>query len=149
MTAPDPARPSTARFPTTHWGRIIAAGGDAPEARDALAELCQDYWYPLYAFVRRKGYAPEDAQDLVQGLFTELLRRGSFQGLDPALGRFRSFLMACCTRHIAQHDARERAQKRGGGIGAYSIDRIEGEARFGASRPTTRRRSACSSASGP
>ena len=67
---------SAARFPTTCWSRILAAGDpDAPEARAALEGLCRDYWYPLYAFVRRKGHDPETAQDLVQGLFAGLLER--------------------------------------------------------------------------
>ena len=70
--------PPKAGFPTTHWSRVLAAGGDDPGSREALAALCRDYWYPLYGFVRLKGHSPEDAQDLVQALFAELLDRGSF-----------------------------------------------------------------------
>ena len=73
--SPDPGRPPAAGFPTTHWGRVLAAGGNDPGSREALAALCRDYWYPLYGFVRLKGHSPEDAQDLVQGLFAELLGR--------------------------------------------------------------------------
>ena len=87
-----------AGFPTTCWGRILLASDPAaPEARGALEELCRDYWYPLYAFVRRKGHDPETAEDLVQGLFTDLLERGGFLEVQQERGRFRSFLMACCT----------------------------------------------------
>jgi RNA polymerase sigma-70 factor (ECF subfamily) len=71
-----PEDPFAARFPTTHWSRVVAAVDRAtPEARAALAELCRAYWYPLYAFIRRKGHGPDDAQDLVQGFFAALLER--------------------------------------------------------------------------
>jgi RNA polymerase sigma-70 factor (ECF subfamily) len=131
MGVRDADRPSATGFPTTHWGRVLAVGGEGPCAREALAALCRDYWYPLYGFVRRKGHSPEDAQDLVQGLFAELLGRGALLELDPARGRFRSFLMACCSRSIARHHARERAQKRGGGLIIVPIDRGEAESRLG------------------
>jgi RNA polymerase sigma-70 factor (ECF subfamily) len=119
-------------FPTTHWSRVVTAHDRAtPEARDALAELCRAYWYPLYAFVRRKGHAPEEAQDLVQGLFASLLERDDLHTLEPARGRLRSFLMACCDHYLAKHHAHERALKRGGGHKLIAIDHSEGEARFG------------------
>ena len=130
MRAPDPGRPSAAGFPTTHWSRVLAASGDDPGSREALAALCRDYWYPLYGFVRLKGHSPEDAQDLVQGLFAELIGRRALRGLDPARGRFRSFLMACCSRSIAKHHARERALKRGGGLAPIAIDSAQGESRL-------------------
>src|SRR3954454_19150108 len=126
-------KPSAARFPTTCWGRILQAGDPAaPEAREALEALCRDYWYPLYAFVRRQGHDPETAQDLVQGLFAGLLVRDDLRGLEPARGRFRSFLMACCTHHLARYHDRERALKRGGGRPVISIDALAAESRFGA-----------------
>jgi RNA polymerase sigma-70 factor (ECF subfamily) len=125
-------KPSAARFPTTCWGRILQAGDPAaPEARAALEGLCRDYWYPLYAFVRRKGHDPETAQDLVQGLFAHLLERGDLRGLGPERGRFRSFLMACCAHHLARHHEHARAVKRGGGRIAISIDALTAESRFG------------------
>ncbi len=130
MRAPDPGRPSAAGFPTTHWSRVLAASGADPGSREALAALCRDYWYPLYGFVRLKGHSPEDAQDLVQGLFAELIGRRALRGLDPARGRFRSFLMACCSRSIAKHHARERALKRGGGLAPIAIDWAQGESRL-------------------
>jgi RNA polymerase sigma-70 factor (ECF subfamily) len=124
--------PSAARFPTTCWGRILEAGGpDAPESRAALEALCRDYWYPLYAFVRRKGHDPETAQDLVQGLFASLLERDDLRRLEPQRGRFRSFLMACCTHYLARHHERERAARRGGGRIAIPIDSPAAESRFG------------------
>jgi DNA-directed RNA polymerase specialized sigma24 family protein len=81
----DSERPVTNEFPTTHWSRIIAAGDrEGAGAHEALAELCRAYWYPLYAFVRRKGHGPEDAQDLVQGLFASLLEREDLRHLEMA-----------------------------------------------------------------
>jgi RNA polymerase sigma-70 factor (ECF subfamily) len=125
-------KPSAARFPTTCWGRILEAGDPAaPEARAALEALCRDYWYPLYAFVRRKGHDPETAQDLVQGLFAHLLERHDLRGLEPERGRFRSFLMACCTHYLARYHERERAARRGGGRVAIPIDALTAESRFG------------------
>ena len=109
-------RPSAACFPTTSWGRILEAGDPAaPESRAALEELCRDYWYPLYAFARRKGDDPETAQDLVQGLFASLLERDELRGLEPDRGRFpRSFLMACC-RTITCPDTMSVSGPPGGG----------------------------------
>ena len=101
---PSPDRASAARFPSTHWSQIVAAGGCAtPDGREALAELCRAYWYPLYAFVRRKGHDPETAQDLVQALFASLLERGDLSSLEPGRGHFRSFLMACCTHYLGRY----------------------------------------------
>jgi RNA polymerase sigma-70 factor (ECF subfamily) len=106
-----PDRHPSARFPTTHWSRVVAAVGQfAPEAQEALADLCRAYWYPLYAFIRRKGYDPDSAEDLVQGLFAGLLERDALRNLDPARGRFRSFLMACCINHLSRHREHEQAQ---------------------------------------
>jgi RNA polymerase sigma factor (sigma-70 family) len=123
---------SAARFPTTCWARILEAGDPAaPESRAALEGLCRDYWYPLYAFVRRKGHDPETARDLVQGLFASLLERGDLCGLEPARGRFRSFLVACCSHYLARHHERERAVKRGDGRVAIPIDALGAECRFG------------------
>jgi len=124
--------PSAARFPTTHWGRVLQAGNpSSPGARAAIEDLCRDYWYPLYAFGRRKGHDPEAAQDLVQGLFAELLSRNDLRGLSPERGRFRSFLLACCNHYLAKHHDRERALKRGGGRASIPIDALTAESRFG------------------
>src|SRR4051812_22401823 len=105
--------PSAARFPTTCWSRIVAARGPVtPEARAALAELCAAYWYPLYAFIRRKGRGPEEALDATQDYFARLLERGTVAAADPLRGRFRSFLLADCTRFLADRRERDHAAKR-------------------------------------
>jgi RNA polymerase sigma-70 factor (ECF subfamily) len=109
----------------------LAAGRDDPASREALTALCRDYCYPLYAFVRRKGHDPETAQDLVQGLFASLLERHDLRGLQPERGRFRSFLIACCTHYLARYHQRERAARRGGGRVAIPIDALAAESRFG------------------
>lgn len=134
----DPGRPPTPddatakRFETTRWPLIAAAQQDrGTRSREALAILCSAYWYPLYAFVRRKGYDSESAQDLVQGFFVRLLERDYLGAVDPTKGRFRSFLMAACSHYLANQADHDRARKRGGGRIPVSIDRIEAEGRYG------------------
>jgi RNA polymerase sigma-70 factor (ECF subfamily) len=119
-----------ASFGTTHWSLILAARGrDSPEAREALAALCETYWYPLYAFVRRKGYDRDRAQDLVQGFFLRLLEKDDLCPVAPAKGRFRSYLMAACTHFLANQRVHDRALKRGG-RGPISLDSVEAERRY-------------------
>ena len=114
---------SAAHFPTTHWSRVAAAGDRAtPEDREVLAELCRAYWYPLYAFIRRRGHDPDDAQDLTQAYFARLLERGVLAAADRRKGRFRAFLRTDCGYFLADQRDRERALKRGGGIAA-GVDR--------------------------
>jgi RNA polymerase sigma-70 factor (ECF subfamily) len=133
MSDPQDATPSRAPFPTTDWSRVVLARDPAqPGAREALTGLCAAYWYPLYAFVRRKGYAPGEAADLVQGTFTALLARDGLADLSPPRGRFRSFLMAACVHHMADCRDRDRAARRGGGRAPIPIDRLEAEGRYGA-----------------
>src|SRR4051794_33558211 len=93
-------------FHTTWWSLIRAArDGDSPPARQALAELCELYWYPLYAFIRRRGHGHEQAQDLTQDFFARLLGRQDLAAVDPEHGRFRSFLLAACKHFLAnEHD---------------------------------------------
>jgi RNA polymerase sigma-70 factor (ECF subfamily) len=118
-------------FPTTRWSRVVAAGGRAaPEARQALAELCAAYWYPLYAFIRRKGWNPEDALDGTQDYFAALLEKRTVAAADPSKGRFRSFLLTDCTHFLAHRRERDRAAKRGGGIAPLSIDIRDAEGRY-------------------
>jgi len=118
-------------FPTTRWDRVLAARTrDDPEAREALAELCGAYWYPLYAFVRRKGHPPEEAADLVQGTFATLLDRDGLAGVAPERGRFRWFLKAVCSHHMADVHARDQAAKRGGGRETVPFDRLDAEGRY-------------------
>jgi RNA polymerase sigma-70 factor (ECF subfamily) len=119
------------RFPTTHWSCVAEAGGlDDARARAALARLCDGYWYPLYAFVRRRGHDADEAMDIVQGYFTRLLETGVLASADPKRGRFRSFLMADCSHYLSHHRAHGAAQKRGGGRRAVSIDARDAEGRF-------------------
>ncbi len=135
MSRPRPDQPSNAPFPTTRWSRVLAAGDrNDPSAREALAELCEDYWYPLYAFARRKGHPPEQAADIVQGTFLTLLNRDGLAAVAPERGRFRSFLLAVCAHHVADCCDRDLAAKRGGGRVAVSFDRLAAEGRY-ASEP--------------
>ncbi len=137
MPHPRPDPPSDAPFPTTQWSRVLAAADHAdPEGGEALAELCAAYWYPLYAFVRRKGYPPEEAADLVQGTFLALLDRDALASVAPHRGRFRSFLLAVCTNHLADCRDRDRAAKRGGDRVAVPFDRLAAEGRY-ASEPAS------------
>src|SRR5262245_56592863 len=127
MTQP---RPSD-RFPTTRWSRVVAAGDrDAAGAGEALAELCAAYWFPVYAFVRRKGHDPERALDLTQDYFARLLEKGTVAAADPVKGRFRSFLLADCVFFLADRRDHDRARKRGGGRAALPIDARDAEGRY-------------------
>ena len=95
------------RFPTTHWSRIAEACDlAAPGAREALASLCRSYWYPLYLFIRRQGYAADEARDLVQEYFVRLLDGPVLGHADRTKGRFRTFLIADCTRFLSHQRAR-------------------------------------------
>jgi RNA polymerase sigma-70 factor (ECF subfamily) len=119
------------RFPTTRWSLVAAARDPAsPEAAEALRHLCQAYWYPLYAFVRRQGHSVHDAQDLTQGFFTDLIERRSLGSVDRSKGRLRSFLLASLKHFLAKERARERAQKRGGGTERVGIEVDRAEERF-------------------
>jgi RNA polymerase sigma factor (sigma-70 family) len=122
---------SPREFHTTHWSVILAAGGaDSPQASAALAKLCRQYWYPLYAFVRRSGHAPADAEDLTQSFFARLLEKRSLSLADPARGRFRTFLLCALKRFLADEWDRARAQKRGGGAAVISLDETTAEGRY-------------------
>jgi RNA polymerase sigma-70 factor (ECF subfamily) len=110
---------------------VIAAGDrNEPNASESLAELCETYWYPLYAFIRRRGHDPEQARDLTQDFFARLLERGILAQADPARGRFRSFLRSVCAGYLANRRDWENAQKRGGGRTALPIDAAEAEGRY-------------------
>src|SRR6266851_1982264 len=119
MSAPDAA---SCRFRTTHWSMIVAAqDGESTEARAALAELCEAYWYPLYAFIRRQGHSMEDARDLTQEFFTRLLEKDYLGAADRERGKFRSFLLGCCKHFLANEHDRAKALKRGGGVAVRSL----------------------------
>jgi RNA polymerase sigma-70 factor (ECF subfamily) len=126
-----PAPHPNAWFVTTHWSVVLSAGrSDSTRARQALEGLCQTYWYPLYAYVRRRGYPPHDAQDLTQGFFACLLERQSLANADPNKGRFRSFLLGAINHFLATERAKIQTQKRGGGCEILSLDLAEAERRF-------------------
>ena len=131
--SPPPAPAGTrAQFAETHWSLVLHAqrGGDSARAGDALASLCQTYWYPLYAFVRRQGHSPHDAQDLTQEFFARLLARNFLGDADPAKGRFRSFLLGTLKHFLSDEWDRARAQKRGGGQQPISLDAESAETRY-------------------
>lgn len=110
-------------FATTRWSVVLAAGRkSSPDSERALAELCRQYWYPLYAYVRRRGHGREDAEDLVQGFFARLLERDALGGLDAGRGKFRAYLLATLKNFLANEWDRSRAQKRGGGVEHLSLD---------------------------
>ena len=111
---PGTLREGGASFATTHWSVIAACTLDNETADAALARLCHDYWPPLYSFVRRRGYNPADAQDLVQGFFAYLLESRAYTKTDHRRGKFRSFLLASLKHYMADVWDRERALKRGG-----------------------------------
>ena len=111
----------------------MAAGGgaaDSQRAHRALEHLCTAYWYPLYAFVRRQGHSPHDAQDLTQEFFARLLARNFLGDADPAKGRFRSFLLGTLKHFLSDEWDRARAQKRGGGQQPISLDAESAETRY-------------------
>jgi RNA polymerase sigma factor (sigma-70 family) len=119
------------RFPTTQWSRVVtAASCDASEAREALSSLCQAYWYPIYAYIRHRGHAPEQAPDLTQDFFAYILEHDLIAMADPTRGRFRSFLRTVCARHLNAQRARQNAAKRGGGRFPLSIDPFDAERRY-------------------
>ena len=120
-----------ALFETTRWSLVLAAGKEtSPDSAEALAWLCERYWYPLYAYARQRGYKPPEAEDLVQGFFVRVLEKQLFSKIDAERGRFRAFFLACFSHFMATEWAREQTQKRGGGIVSISLDEATAEQRF-------------------
>ena len=117
-------------FATTHWSLILRLKGTGAEARTALGELIRAYWYPVYAYFRRKTGAHDRSEDLTQGLFTHLLEANSLVDVDPRRGRFRSYLLACCEHYFLNEQARMAARKRGGGVSPISLDLSAAENRY-------------------
>ena len=118
-------------FFTTRWSVVLEAGhGSKERARAAISELCETYWYPLYAYVRRRGYKPDDAHDLTQAFFTRLLEKNVVNAADPTRGRFRAFLLGSLKNFLANEWDREHAQKRGGGVTPLSLDFRAADGRF-------------------
>lgn len=118
-------------FATTRWSVVLAAGhGDTALARTALADLCRNYWYPLYAYARRRGSAPHDAQDLTQEFFARLLAGNWLAQADRERGRFRTFLLSAMQHFMANEWKKARAQKRGGAQPVISLDDTTAETRY-------------------
>ena len=118
-------------FSTTQWSLVLAAGdSQSPDSREALAALCQIYWYPIYALVRHLGKDPDQAQDRTQGFFADLLERRVFKVARPERGRFRSFLKTALHHYLSHERDRSRAQKRGGGEQHLSLDFEDAESRY-------------------
>jgi RNA polymerase sigma factor (sigma-70 family) len=127
----DSIDPGAGYFLTTHWSVVIrAAQQDSASAHAALSELCQAYWYPLYAFVRRRGHSPHDAEDLTQGFFARLLEKNYVADADRARGKFRSFLLAALKHYLANEWDKQHASKRGGFSHVLDIDQAKAEARL-------------------
>jgi RNA polymerase sigma factor (sigma-70 family) len=119
-------------FVTTQWSVVLKAGrADTTHARDALAKLCQTYWYPLYAYVRRRGHSSHDSQDLTQAFFARLLERNWVSSADEERGRFRTFLLTAMSRFLSDEWDKLRAKKRGGNVTHLPLQLDTGETRYG------------------
>lgn len=134
-----PATPATngagarGEFPTTHWSVVMSARSlDAPAARAALETLCRQYWYPIYAFIRRQGRAHHEAEDLTQGFFARLLEADGMTSARPERGRFRTFLLASTANFLTDEWRRAQAQKRAGGREHVPLEFAGAERRFAA-----------------
>jgi RNA polymerase sigma factor (sigma-70 family) len=122
--------PESSQFPTTRWTLVVAAGDpNRKEARSALVSLCENYWYPLYAYLRRRGYSADQAQDLIQEFFVRVLEGRYLDRAEPGRGRFRSFILTSLKFFVADEEDRQRARKRGGGI-VVPLEFSSGEERY-------------------
>ena len=118
-------------FVTTHWSVVLTAGKpESPQAAEALEKLCRAYWYPLYAYIRRRGCSPEDAEDATQSFFVRLVEGKCLPHAAPQRGRFRSFLLTALQNFLADEHDRASARKRGGGRPLVSLDSLDAEARY-------------------
>jgi len=136
---PTPGSADAAGFAATHWTVVLAAarGQDSSHAADAMAELCRTYWYPLYAYLRRRGYDTHEAEDLTQEFFARLLEPRFLDNVDRRKGKFRAFLLASLKNFLANQRDRSRAAKRGGGRVVIPLDALAAESRYGL-EPTDR-----------
>jgi RNA polymerase sigma-70 factor (ECF subfamily) len=124
------AHATASRFHTTHWTVVLAARKDGTTAQVALADLCSTYWYPLYAFVRRDGAGPHEAQDLTQEFFRQFLEKHSILHVRPAAGKFRSFLLTCLKNFLGHERERARAQRRACGQAPIPLEAGDAETRY-------------------
>jgi RNA polymerase sigma factor (sigma-70 family) len=133
MSKQQPSESSDAAgFAATHWTVVLAAARSVESSRtaEAMTELCRTYWYPLYAFLRRRGHETHEAEDLTQDFFAHLLGRAFLANVDRAKGKFRSFLLASLKHFLSDQRDRASAQKRGGGQAMISLDGLDAEARY-------------------
>src|SRR5436190_7383507 len=130
--SPQPVRvPNPGPFLTTHWSVIVRAGDSlSPESDAAMGQLCRSYWYPLYAFVRRKGHSHENACDFTQEFFSRLIEKRYLRSVDQDLGKFRTFLMTSMTHLLANEWDKTQAARRGGGAQVLSLDAMTAEDRY-------------------
>ena len=120
-----------AQFPATLWSVVLLAGGSSSEqGREALGKLCRAYWFPLYAYLRRHGKTPHDAEDLTQAFLLHILEKHTLSRVQPEKGRFRSFLLSSLQYFVADQQDKQQAQKRGGGIKFVELDRENAEERY-------------------
>ncbi|MBI3416304.1 MAG: sigma-70 family RNA polymerase sigma factor [Verrucomicrobia bacterium] len=128
---PDPSPQRGDCFATTRWTVVLHAGRkSSPQSDHALGELCQTYWYPLYAYVRRQGHTKEDSEDLVQAFFEKFLEKNYLEGLSAERGKFRAFLLASLKHFLANEWDKSQRQKRGGGVQHLSLDWQSADERF-------------------
>jgi len=119
------------QFANTHWSVVLLAGkSESPLCQEALENLCRSYWYPLYAFLRRQGYTSADAKDLTQGFFANFLQKNFLTAVNPAKGKFRSFLLTALKHFLANEWDRLQAEKRGGKHAFISLDEQSAEKRY-------------------
>ncbi len=131
MEAGSGVEENPALFRTTRWTVVLqAGGGDAERSASAIEELCRKYWYPIYAFLRRKGIAPPDAEDLAQAFFAFILQHESIRHADRRRGKFRTFLLATLTNFLRNEWDKRVALKRGGGQPVLSLEEMEAEERY-------------------
>ena len=130
--------PASPVFATTRWSVVLRAGDEnSPQQQDALAQLCRTYWYPLYAYVRRLGASPEDAQDLTQGFFARLIERNVVNEADADKGKFRWLVLGTLKHYLANQRDFKVAAKRGGNLAHISLDDLTVEKRYQLEPTTT------------
>lgn len=126
---------SRGAFHTTRWSVVLQARGDAPEARAALGELCENYWTPVFKFLRREGRSEDESQELTQEFFSRLLSSTGIGQVDPEKGRFRSYLLGALKHFLAEQRRSEGRQKRGGDVNIVSIDKCRTDTTVGMDIP--------------
>ena len=122
--------PRHREFDSTRWSVVLEARGSTPDARTALETLCRVYWFPLYAYVRRRGYDVHDSRDLTQEYFATLLEKGLIESADPYRGKFRAFLLTSMRNFLTNQWDKRQAKKRGGGKNPLSLDFEDGDSRY-------------------